>query len=80
MTAFWKKYFALRQRNARIAWDRAKHMKFCYAFLAPYALLFLTFYILPMLISIYYSFTYNNIPGARALHRDGQLHHPDFEG
>ena len=51
MTAFWKKYFALRQRNARIAWDRAKHMKFCYAFLAPYALLFLTFYILPMLIS-----------------------------
>lgn len=53
MTAFWKKYFALRQRNARIAWDRAKHMKFCYAFLAPYALLFLTFYILPMLISIY---------------------------
>ena len=61
MTAFWKKYFALRQRNARIAWDRAKHMKFCYAFLAPYALLFLTFYILPMLISIYYSFTYNNI-------------------
>ena len=35
MTAFWKKYFALRQRNARIAWDRAKHMKFCYAFLAP---------------------------------------------
>ena len=61
MTAFWKKYFALRQRNACIAWDRAKHMKFCYAFLAPYALLFLTFYILPMLISIYYSFTYNNI-------------------
>ena len=61
MTAFWKKYFALRRRNARIAWDRAKHMKFCYAFLAPYALLFLTFYILPMLISIYYSFTYNNI-------------------
>ena len=44
MTAFWKKYFALRQRNARIAWDRAKHMKFCYAFLAPYALLFLTFW------------------------------------
>ena len=43
MTAFWKKYFALRRRNARIAWDRAKHMKFCYAFLAPYELMFLNF-------------------------------------
>ena len=75
MTAFWKKYFALRQRNARIAWDRAKHMKFCYAFLAPYALLFLTFYILHLLL-----LHLQQHSGARALHRDGQLHHPDFEG
>ena len=61
MTTFLKKYAALRKRQAIIAWDKAKRFKFCYAFLAPYAVLFLTFYILPMLTSIYYSFTYNNI-------------------
>ncbi|MBQ7848423.1 MAG: sugar ABC transporter permease [Clostridia bacterium] len=61
MTTFMKKYFALRKRNTLIAWEKAKQMKFCYAFLAPYAVLFLTFYILPMLTSIYYSFTYYNI-------------------
>lgn len=61
MTTFFKKYAALRRRQAIISWDKAKRHKFCYAFLAPYAVLFLTFYILPMLTSIYYSFTYNNI-------------------
>ncbi len=61
MTTFFKKYAALRKRQAIIAWDKAKRYKFCYAFLAPYAVLFLAFYILPMLTSIYYSFTYYNI-------------------
>ena len=61
MTTFMKKYFALRKRNTLIAWEKAKQYKFCYAFLAPYAVLFLAFYILPMLTSIYYSFTYYNI-------------------
>lgn len=36
-------------------------MKVCYAFIAPYAVLFFTFVILPMLTSIWYSFTYYNI-------------------
>lgn len=61
MTTFLKKYVALRKRNAIIAWDKASHLKFCYLFLLPYAVLFFTFYILPMITSIYYSFTYNNI-------------------
>ena len=61
MTTFLKKYFALRKRNTLIAWEKAKQYKFCYAFLAPYAVLFLAFYILPMLTSIYFSFTYYNI-------------------
>ncbi len=61
MTTFLKKYFSLRKRNALIAWEKAKQYKFCYAFLAPYAVLFLAFYILPMITSIYYSFTYYNI-------------------
>lgn len=61
MTTFVKKYARLKKRNAIIAWDKAKKLKFCYAFLAPYAILFLAFYILPMITSIYYSFTYYNI-------------------
>ena len=61
MTTFLKKYFSLRKRNTLIAWEKAKQYKFCYAFLAPYAVLFLAFYILPMITSIYYSFTYYNI-------------------
>ncbi len=61
MTTFAKKYAAMRKHNAIVAWDKAKQYKFCYAFLAPYAILFLAFYILPMLTSIYYSFTYYNI-------------------
>ena len=61
MTTFLKKYFSIRKRNTLIAWEKAKQYKFCYAFLAPYAVLFLAFYILPMLTSIYYSFTYYNI-------------------
>ncbi len=61
MTTFMQKYVSLRKRNLLIAWDKAKQYKFCYAFLAPYAILFLAFYILPMITSIYYSFTYYNI-------------------
>ena len=61
MTTFLKKYFALRKRNTLIAMEKAKQYGFCYAFLAPYAILFLAFYILPMVTSIYYSFTYYNI-------------------
>ena len=36
-------------------------MKVCYLFLLPYAVLFFTFFILPICTSIYYSFTYYNI-------------------
>ncbi|MBO4859076.1 MAG: sugar ABC transporter permease [Treponema sp.] len=36
-------------------------MKVCYAFLLPYAVLFLTFNVLPMINSIYYGFTNFNI-------------------
>ncbi len=61
MEGFFKKYVALKKRNTVIAWDKAKHMKICYLFLLPYAVLFFTFYILPMLTSIFYSFTFYNI-------------------
>ena len=39
----------------------AKRNKVCYLFLAPYAILFFTFFILPIATSIFYSFTYYNI-------------------
>ena len=61
MTTFVKKYARLKKRNAIIAWDKAKKLKFCYAFLAPYAILFFTFFILPIGTSIFYGFTYYNI-------------------
>ncbi|MBR2719440.1 MAG: sugar ABC transporter permease [Clostridia bacterium] len=40
---------------------KAKRMKVCYLFLAPYAILFFTFFILPIATSIFYGFTYYNI-------------------
>jgi len=55
------KYLDLRKRNLQDAWYRAKQMRVCYLFLLPFAVLFVTFYILPMITSIRYSFTYYNI-------------------
>ncbi len=55
------KYIDMKRSRALVAWDRAKRMKVCYLFLLPYAVLFITFFILPMLTSIWYSFTYYNI-------------------
>lgn len=56
-----QKYFILRKHNTKVAWKKAKKAKMCYAFLAPYAILFTMFYVFPVVASIYYSFTYYNI-------------------
>ena len=61
MKAYISKYFMLRRHNAKIAWKQAKKSKMCYLFLAPYAILFFLFFILPVMNSIVYSFTYYNI-------------------
>ena len=55
------KYMKLKQDNFRYGWEKARRMKVCYLFLLPYAILFFAFYILPILTSMYYSFTYYNI-------------------
>ena len=47
----------------------ARKHSFCYLFLLPYAVLFVTFHVLPMITSIYFSFTNYNI-----------LEKPDFVG
>ena len=45
----------------KVAIKKAKMSKMCYAFLAPYAIIFALFYILPVITSIFYSFTYYDI-------------------
>lgn len=55
------RYIVWRKYNFNLAIKKAKRRKICYIFLAPYALLFTVFYIMPVIISIFYSFSYYNI-------------------
>ena len=59
--SFGQRYFNMKANKLRYGWEKAKRSKVCYLFLAPYAILFFTFFILPICISIYYSFTYYDI-------------------
>ena len=61
MKEFFSKYITLRKHNARVAVKKAKISKMCYAFLAPYAILFTLFFIAPVIISVFFSFTYYNV-------------------
>ena len=61
MSDVWTKYFNKKRLELSDATRRAKTMTFCYFFILPYAVLFLTFNILPMITSMYYSFTNFNI-------------------
>ena len=63
------KYIAHKKLMATDLVRSARRNKICYLFLLPYAVLFITFYVLPMLTSIYFSFTNYNI-----------LEKPDFVG
>ena len=60
-TSFMKRYMAMQREKIAHGWELAKRNKTCYLFLAPYAILFFTFFILPIGNSIFYSFTYYNI-------------------
>ncbi len=61
MKEYMRKYFALRKHNMQVAWKKAKRSKMCYLFLLPYAVLFTLFFVAPVVISIFYGFTYYNI-------------------
>ena len=61
MKEYIRKYILLRRHNFQVSVKKAKRSKMCYAFLAPYALIFTLFYILPVVTSIFFSFTYYNI-------------------
>ena len=61
MSSFIGKYARIKRDKFKYNLAKARRMKVCYLFLAPYAILFFAFFILPILSSIYYSFTYYNI-------------------
>ena len=61
MKEYFSKYLTLRKHNMKVAWKKAKRSKMCYLFLAPYAIIFTLFNILPVVTSICFSFTYYNI-------------------
>ena len=61
MTGFAGRFLHMKKEQMRYGWAKAKRMKVCYLFLAPYAILFFTFFILPICTSIFYGFTYYNI-------------------
>lgn len=54
----WKRQ---RQMRRRFFFRDIKTYKTCYAFLAPYALIFALFYVVPVIVSICYGFTYYNV-------------------
>lgn len=61
MSSFAQKLVKKKKLDAKIAWKRAKASKNCYLFLLPYAIVFALFYVIPVVISIFYSFTYYNV-------------------
>lgn len=61
MKEYVSKYFTLRKHNMQVAWKKAKRSKMCYAFLLPYAVLFTLFFVMPVVVSIFFGFTYYNI-------------------
>ncbi len=59
--SFGSRFMAMKRDQFHHGLAQAKRNKICYLFLAPYAILFFTFFILPIATSIFYSFTYYNI-------------------
>ena len=61
MGTFVQKYIRKKKRDAAITWKMVKRSKTFYLFLAPYAILFFLFYIIPVVSSLVLSFTYYNV-------------------
>ncbi len=55
------RYFAQLRADTGQTWRRMKASRGLYLFLLPFMLVFTAFYVLPVIISIFYSFTYYNI-------------------
>ncbi|MCR4791273.1 MAG: sugar ABC transporter permease [Lachnospiraceae bacterium] len=61
MSQFLKDYVKVKKHNFRVGVKKARISKSCYLFLAPYAIIFTMFFVMPVVISIFFSFTYYNI-------------------
>ena len=61
MSSFAHKLLKKRKMDLDIAKKKAMARKVCYLFLLPYAIVFTLFYVIPVVISILYSFTYYNV-------------------
>ncbi len=61
MSQLLKDYVKVKKHNFRVGVKRARLSRNCYLFLAPYAIIFTMFYILPVVVSIVFGFTYYNI-------------------
>lgn len=59
--SFFKRYLNKKKKNFSIALYKAKRSKNCYLFLLPYAIIFTLFNVVPVVMSICYSFTYYNV-------------------
>ena len=59
--SFGSRFLNMKRDKIAHGWTLAKRNKGCYLFLAPYAILFFTFFILPIATSIVLRFTYYNI-------------------
>ncbi len=61
MSSNFDQWKARKKREATYTLKQMWRSRVQYAFLAPFAILFLVFFVTPVVISIYYSFTYYNI-------------------
>ncbi len=59
--SFWKRYFRMKRAYAASTLQRMKKARTQYLFLLPFGIIFLLFYIVPVVISIALSFTYYNV-------------------
>jgi len=62
-------YLRKKKREREIMWKKAKANKNCYLFILPYFLLFLVCFVVPIVMSLFLSFTYFNV-----------LEPPEFRG
>jgi len=62
-------YLRKKKRDRQIMWKKAKASKTCYLFILPYLLLFLLCFVVPIVMSLFLSFTYFNV-----------LEAPEFRG
>jgi multiple sugar transport system permease protein len=56
-----KRYTARKKASLELLLKKIARYRVCYCFLAPYAVVFALFYVAPLVVSVFYSFTYFNI-------------------